>query len=97
MEENRELMDLLKQIRRSYCIQTIVSSILCVFALIACVCCVMLFAKIYDLIPQLGVVFEQLETILANLEHTSQQLAAVDFQSTVQEMDALVTAGQQSL
>ena len=63
MEENRELLDLLRQIRRSNRIQTIVSTVLCAFALIACVCCVMLFVKIYDMIPQLGVVFEQLESI----------------------------------
>ena len=97
MEENRELLDLLRQIRRSNRIQTIVSSILCAFALIACVCCVMLFVRIYDMIPQLSVVFEQLESILANLEQTSQQLATVDFQAMVQDVDALVATGQQSL
>ena len=97
MEENRELMDLLRQIRRSNRIQTIVSTVLCAFALIACVCCVMLFVKIYDMIPQLSVVFEQLESILANLEQTSQQLATVDFQAMVQDVDALVATGQQSL
>ena len=97
MEENRELLDLLRQIRRSNRIQTIVSSILCAFALIACVCCVMLFVRIYDMIPQLSVVFEQLESILANLEQTSQQLAAVDFQAMVRDVDALVATGQQSL
>ena len=97
MEENRELMDLLRQIRRSNRIQTIVSTVLCAFALIACVCCVMLFLKIYDMIPQLSVVFEQLESILANLEQTSQQLATVDFQAMVQDVDALVATGQQSL
>ena len=97
MEENRELLDLLRQIRRSNRIQTIVSTVLCAFALIACVCCVMLFVKIYDMIPQLGVVFEQLESILANLEQTSQQLATVDFQAMVQDVDALVATGQQSL
>ena len=97
MEENRELMDLLRQIRRSNRIQTIVSTVLCAFALIACVCCVMLFVKIYDMIPQLSVVFEQLESILANLEQTSLQLAAVDFQAMIQDVDALVATGQQSL
>ena len=97
MEENRELMDLLRKIHKSNRMQTVVCSILCVLALIACVCCVMLFVRIYDMIPQLSVVFEQLESILANLEQTSQQLAAVDFQAMVRDVDALVATGQQSL
>ena len=97
MEQNKELMDLLKKIRRSNCIQTVVCSILCVFALIACVCCVILFVRVYDMLPQMNAVFVQLETILTNLEQTSRQLAAVDFQSMVQDVDALVLAGQQSL
>ena len=97
MEQNKELMDLLKKIRRSNCIQTVVCSILCVFALIACVCCVILFVRVYDMLPQMNAVFVQLETILTNLEQTSRQLAAVDFQSRVQDVDALVLAGQQSL
>ena len=57
MEQNKELMDLLKKIRRSNCIQTVVCSILCVFALIACVCCVFLFVRVYDMLPQMNAVF----------------------------------------
>ena len=97
MEENRELIDLLRKIHKSNRTQTVVCSILCVFALIACVCCVMLFVKVYDMLPQMNVVFAQLETVLANLEQVSGQLAAVDFQSMVQDVDALVITGQQSL
>ena len=97
MEENRELMELLKQIRKSNRVQTIICGILCVFALIACVCCVLLFTRVYDMLPQLDGLFTQLETVLANLEQTSRQLAAVDFESMVQDVDALVVTGQQSL
>ena len=97
MEENRELMELLKKIHRSNSIQTIVCSILCVLALVAAVCCVVLFVKVYEILPQMNVVFAQLETIMTNLEQTSQQLADVDFQAMVQDVDALVIAGQQSL
>ena len=97
MEENRELIELLKKIHKSNRTQTIVCSILCVFALIACVCCVVLFVKVYAMLPQMNAVFVQLETILTNLEQTSQQLAGVDLQSMVEDVDALVIAGQQSL
>lgn len=97
MEENREWMDMLSQIRKLNRIQTIVSSIICVFALVVSICCVMLFVEVYDMLPQLNDVFAQLETVLANMEQASEQLAAVDFQTVVQDMDALVVSGQQSL
>ena len=97
MEQNREVTEILKKIHKSNSVQTIVCSILCVFALVACVCCVILFVKVYEMLPQMNAVFAQLETILSNLEQTSEQLAAVDFQSMVQDVDALVISGQQSL
>ena len=97
MEQNREMVDLLRQIQKSNRTQTIVCSVICVFALIASCCCVMLFVKVYDMLPQLSAVFTQLETVLANLEQTSRQLAAVDLPSMVQDVDGLVTTGQQSL
>ena len=97
MEQNKEWMEILKQIRRNNRTQTVLNGLLCAFALIACVCCVLLFVKVYGMLPQLNAVFGQMETILTNLEQTSQQLAAVDFQSMVQDVDALVITGQQSL
>ena len=97
MEENRELMDLLRQIQKSNRIQTVACSVMCVFALIACVFCVMLCVKVYDMLPQLNVVFAQLETVLTNLEEASRQLAVVDFQAMVQDVDTLVATGQESL
>ena len=97
MEENRELMDLLRQIQKTNRNQTIVCSVICVFALIASVFCVMLVMKIYEMLPQLNGVFAQLETVLTNLKETSQQLASVDLQTMVQDVDALVVTGQESL
>ena len=97
MEENRELMELLRQIRRSNRIQTIVCSVICVFALIASLFCVILSVKVYDMLPQLNGVFAQMETVLTNLEETTRQLAKVDLQTMVQDVDALVVTGQQSL
>ena len=97
MEENREWMEMLKQIRRNNRTQTIVCTLICVFALIVSVCCVMLFVKVYAMLPQLNDVFTQMETIMANLEQTSQQLGTVDFQGMIQDVDTLVVTGQESL
>ena len=38
-----------------------------------------------------------MQTVLGNLEQTTNQLAAVDFESMVTNVDALVATGQQSL
>ena len=97
MEQNKEWMYLAGQIRKSNRTLIVICSIICIFALITSACCVMLFAKVYHMLPQMNSVFSQLETILTNLEQTSEQLATVDFQSMVQDVDALVVTGQQSL
>ena len=97
MEQNKELMELLRKIQKSNRTQTIVCTVICLFALAASLCCVLLFAEVYDMLPQLNGVFAQLETVLANLEQTSQQLAEVDLQAMVRDVDALVVTGQQSL
>ena len=97
MEENREMVDLLRQIRKSNRIQTIVCTILGVLVLAASLCCVMLFIRVYDMLPQLNTVVAQMETVLTNLEQTSRKLATVDFQTMIQDVDTLVTTGQQSL
>ena len=97
MEENREFMDLLRQIRRSNRTQTIVCCILCVFALIAAVCCVLLFTKVYDMLPQLNVVFAQLETVLTNLETVTKELAQADIGSMVSNVDTLAQTSQSGI
>ena len=97
MEQNKELMDLLRQIRKSNRIQTTVCCMLCGFALIVSVICVVLFAKIYDMLPRLNEVFDQMETVLVNLEQATEQFAVVDFQAMVEDGDALVATGQESL
>ncbi|MBO5129148.1 MAG: hypothetical protein J6B95_02225 [Oscillospiraceae bacterium] len=97
MEENREMLELLTKIHKTNRLQAIISSILCVFALAAAVCCIVIFASVYEMLPQLNEIIGQMEVVLGNLEQTTQQLAALDLQSMVQDVDALVATGQQSL
>lgn len=97
MEENKEWMEMLKQIRRNNRTQTIVCSLICIFALVVSVCCVMLIAEIYKMLPQINGIFDQMETVLVNLEQTGQQLGNVDFQGMIQDVDSLVVTGQVSL
>ena len=97
MEQNKELMDLLRQIQKTNRIRTIVCCVLCGLTLTVSVFCAMLFAKAYNMLPQLSSVFEQMETVLTNLEQATEQFTVVDFQAMVEDVDALVVTGQQTM
>ena len=97
MEENRESLELLEKIHKTNRLQAIISGILCVFALVAAGCCIVMFLSVYEMLPQLSEIISQMEIVLGNLEATTAQLAEVDFQSMVGNVDALVATGQESL
>lgn len=111
MENNKEILELLKQIDKSNRRQTLLCAGLCVFALIAAICCFVTFVTVGQLLPQItgmiplitealpqiNEVITQMHTVLGNLEQTSEQLALVDLGSMVSDVNMLVTTGQQSL
>ena len=97
MEENKELMELLRQIHKSNRQQVRANRLLCVFALVSLICCVVLFVTVYNMLPQLTAVVTRMDTVLGNLEQTTEQLAAMDLETMVRDVDALVVTGQESL
>ena len=97
MEENRELMDLLRQIHKSNRQQVRTSRLLCFFALVSAVCCIVLLVNIDLMLPQLTDVVTRMDTVLGNLEQTTEQLAAMDLQTMISDVDSLVVTGQESL
>ena len=50
-----------------------------------------------EIVLQAAGVMEQMETVLGNLEDTTQQMAEVDLESMVTDVDTLVKTGQDSL
>ena len=90
MEENRELMDLLRQIHKSNRQQVRTSRLLCFFALVSAVCCIVLLVNIYLMLPQLTDVVTRMDTVLGNLEQTTEQ-------TMISDVDSLVVTGQESL
>lgn len=97
MEENREILQLLRKIERSNRIRTVILIIMCLLMLAAAAGCVFLCLMIADLLPQVDGVLHQMQTILEDLEKTSEELSRLDLQTMVTDVDALVRYAQESL
>ena len=94
MEENKEVLELLRKIEKSNRQKIRMGRILCVLALVAALCCTAAFGVIACLVPQVNTVLAQTQSVLGNLETTSQQLASLDLESMISDVDALVVSGQ---
>lgn len=97
MEEKREMLELLRKIDKSNRQQVLMGRIRCFLALVVAVCCVLTFLAVYRLLPQFNEIIGQMQTVLGNLETTSEQLAAMDLEGMISDVDTLVVTGQQSL
>lgn len=104
MEENKEMLDLLRKMEESGRKQLLYTRIQCIAAVLAVVCFAGIFFLIRDFLPQISAivteipgVVAQMETVLGNLEKMTTELAAVDFESMVTGINSLVSTGQTSL
>ena len=97
MEENKEIIELLKKLDESSQKRVRLGRILCVLALVAALFCGATFAVVFSLVPQVETILTQVQPVLRNLEQTSEQLAALDLEGMVSNVDALVVTGQQTL
>jgi len=97
MEENREVLELLRKIERTNRVKMITLIFLGVLMLAAVVSCVSLCLMIADLLPKVNGILDQMETILTDLEQTSDALSQLDLQTMVTDVDSLVRYAQESL
>lgn len=111
MEENKELLELLKEIREANRKQMWFTGIACTASLVAALCFVGVFLLVYDFLPQIsqilseitGIVTEipgivsQLEEVLTNLQDVTEKLTAVDFGGMIDGVNSLVASGQSGL
>lgn len=97
MEENKEMLELLKQIEKNSRRQARTGSLLCLLVVVLVLCCAGLCGAILLLLPQVETVIAQMQSVLHNLEQTTAQLAAADLGSMVSNVDTLVATGQYSL
>ena len=104
MEENKELLELLKKIEGSNRKQLLYTRIQCIAAIVAVGCFAGIYFLIKDFLPQISAivtqipgVVAQMEVVLANLEVVTTDLAAVDFAGMIDGVNTLVATGQAGL
>lgn len=97
MEENREVVELLRQIEKTSRQQARSARLHCILTFVSALCCVAVLVTVLGILPKVDGVITQMDAVLSNLEQTTAQLAAIDLQGMVSDVDALVTTGQQSL
>lgn len=97
MEETKEMLVLLQKIESANRRQARMTTLMCVFTLVSALCLAGALVLLWGLIPQADAVLTQAQTVLGNLEQTSQSLADADLGSLVANVDALAAAGQESL
>lgn len=111
MEENKELLELLKEIKEANRKQVIYGRIICVAAIVAALCFAGVFLLVWDFLPQISQVIievtdvveqlpgivSQMEGVLTNLQEVTEKLTAVDFGGMIDGVNMLVESGQSGL
>ena len=104
MEENKEMLELLRKIEESNRKQLMYTRIQCIAAVVAVACFAGIYFLIKDFLPQVSAIITeipgvvaQMESVLSNLEVVTTELAAVDYAGMVEGVNALVAAGQAGL
>ena len=104
MEENKELLELLQKIEKSNRQQVKLTRLVCIFALVAALCCACTVGLVYNVLPQItGVlpqihtVISQMQIVLGNLETATAQLSVLDFTGMVSEVEELVATAQDGI
>ena len=104
MEDNKELLELLQKIEKANRQQVKLTRIVCVFALVAALCCVGTIGLVYSvlpqitaILPQINTVVSQIQVVLGNLETATAQLSVLDFTGMVSEVEELVTTAQDGI
>ena len=104
MEENKELLELLKKIDASNRRQLLYTRIQCIAAVAAVACFAGTYFLIRDFLPQISAIITQIpgvvaqmEVVLGNLEVVTTELAEVDFAGMIEGVNVLVATGQNGL
>ncbi len=97
MDHNTEMLQLLRSIEKSNRRKSATNTVICIFMLVAAVCCIAICVMISGLMPRVNEILGQMETVLANLEATSVELAGLELEAMVSDVDALAVYAQESL
>ena len=104
MEENKEMLELLKKIEEGSRKQLLYTRIQCIATAVAVACFAGIYFLIRELLPQISAIITeipgvvaQMEVVLSNLEIVTTELTAVDFAGMIEGVNDLVATGQAGL
>ena len=97
MDQNQEMLELLRKIEKSGRQKNVTNILLCLFMLAAAVSCVTLCVMVCRLLPQVNDLLGQMETVMTDLEQTVRRLSALDLESMVANANSLAVVAQDSL
>ncbi|MBQ3504057.1 MAG: hypothetical protein IJA75_05075 [Oscillospiraceae bacterium] len=104
MEMNQQMLEYMEKLEQSNRQQVRFARVQCIFSILAAVCCLLLLLTVAKLVPdirelsgQISDIAAQAETVLTNLETVTEELAAADLTSVVEDVDALVVTSQEAL
>lgn len=91
MENNTEMQQLLERLEKSSKQQAVYSRLQFYFSVVAVVLCLVLVATILLVTPQVRDLANRADTLLANLETVTDQLAELDLSAMISNVDSLVS------
>ena len=97
MDQNKEMLELMKKLEKSNRTANLLNGLQCLFMLGAAVCCVLVLLQVLTVLPQVTQVMDQMETVMANLEEATGALTDLDMAGMIADVDTLVVTGQQTL
>lgn len=97
MDQNQEMLELLRRIEKSNRQKVITNVLVCLFMLAAAVSCIAICVMLGQLIPQVNQTIGQMQTALNSLEETSNHLRGLNLETMVNNVNALSVYAQQSL
>ena len=97
MEERQQILELLQKMERNSRKQLFTSRIQCLFSLIALVCFVVILINILTLLPQIELLAQEANVVLTNLQVVTEELADLDLQGMITDIDDLVITSQKGV
>ena len=97
MDKDQKMLELLEKMEKNSRKQVFFARIQFILTVVALVCCVVLLLNGMKILPQLQETAKQAETVMANLEVVTSELAQADLTGMVENVDALVVTGQQGI
>ena len=97
MEPNQEMLELLRKMERSSRRGAVINGLICLLLAVTAVSGIAMCLALYSLAPRVDGILGQLETVLTSLEQTSSELAALELDTMVRNVDALAVYAQESL